>query len=263
MLFLPQWLEEHPKIIAIMKTKILFLIAALAFPIEEYAQTQLNKTIPLQKGQSVRMHFDYPELIRVSTWDGADIVMQGTVSINGGENDDAFVIENSVNGNVVNIDARIKDIKRLPQRVTIVRDGQKIMLHDKEELRKYQAEHGQGYNQMSFGPDIDIVLEIKVPKGAETRVEAVYGMVEVKSFSGPLTVDATYGGVDAALTERAVGEITAETNFGEIYTNLDVKFGGSDREKDFHTYVSAKPGSGPKYNLESKYGNVYIRKASN
>lgn len=245
-----------------MKTHILFLVITLTFPHTEYAQTLLNRTIPLQKGQSVRMYFDYPELIRVSTWEGSNIVVQGTVSINGGENDDAFVIDQTVEDNQVKISGRIRDIKRLPQRVTIVRDGQKVMLRDKEELRKYQQEHGQGYNQMSFGPDIDIVLDIKVPMGIETNIESVYGMVEIRSFAGPLAVESTYGGVDAALTERAVGEITAETNYGEIYTNLDIKFGSSPSDKDFHTFVTAKPGTGPRYNLESKYGNVYLRKSN-
>jgi hypothetical protein len=246
-----------------MKNKILIVVILLVCPAIVFAQTQLNKSIPFKQGQTIRMHFDYPELIRVSTYEGSDVIVQGTVSINGGENDDAFILENTVNGNTININAYIKDLKRLPQRVTIVRDGQKVMLRDKEELKKYQAEHGQGYNQMSFGPDIEIVLEIKVPKNAETRVESVYGMVEVKNFAGPLTVESTYGGVDASLAERSVGEITAETNYGEIYTNFDVKFGGNGTEKDFHTFVSAKPGSGPRYTLESKYGNVYIRKAVN
>jgi hypothetical protein len=77
-------------------------------------------------------------------------------------------------------------------------------------------------------------------------------------------LESTYGGVDAAVTEKAAGEITAETNYGEIFTNLDTKFGGPEsRNKDFHTYVTAKPGSGPHYSFESKYGNVYIRKATN
>jgi hypothetical protein len=97
-----------------------------------------------------------------------------------------------------------------------------------------------------------------------TRVEAEYGIVEVKSFTGPLTVESTYGGVDIAVNEKSVGEITAETNYGSIFSNLDVKFGGDQvREEDFHMVVSAKPGSGPRYSLESTYGNVYIRKAVN
>jgi hypothetical protein len=89
-------------------------------------------------------------------------------------------------------------------------------------------------------------------------------MVEVANFNGPLTVEATYGGVDASLVERSVGEVTAETNYGEIYTNFDTKFGGDHvKDKAFYTFVSAKPGQGPRYNFESKYGNVYLRKAGN
>jgi hypothetical protein len=239
----------------------IFFIAIVGIAWTGYGQTQINKSIPCQKGQVVKMHFDYPELIKISTWEGNEVVIQGVVSINNGENDDAFVLETGVNGNTINIDARIKDLQKLPQRVTVVRDGQKIMFKDKAELKKYQQEHGQGYQQMSFGADVEIVLEIKVPKNVDTRVESVYGMVEVKNFSGPLVVEATYGGVDAALAEKTVGEIIAETNYGEIFTNLDVKFSGDkyDRE-DFHTWVSAKPGVGPKYEFESKYGNVYIRK---
>jgi hypothetical protein len=115
---------------------------------------------------------------------------------------------------------------------------------------------------MSWGADMDIKLEIKVPRNVETRIESVYGMVEISNFAGPLTVEATYGGVDVAVAERSTGEIVAETNYGEIYSNLEVKFSGEpNRNKDFHTYVTAKPGSGPSYSFESKYGNVYLRKA--
>ena len=247
-----------------MKTQMLLVLVALVTPVKEYAQTQLNKTIPVKAGQNIRMRFDYPELVKVSTWDRNEIQVTGDISINNGENDDAFMFENTTNGNTVSLNASIRDIKHLPQRITIDRDGQKIIFKNKEELKKYQQEHGTSYNNMSWGADIDIQLEIKVPKNVETRIEAVYGMVEVKNFAGPLTVEATYGGVDVALSERAAGEITAETNYGEIFTNLDAKFSGDDfRNKDFHTYVTAKPGSGPKYILESKYGNVYIRKATN
>ncbi len=240
-----------------------FVMMVIVLPLTLVAQTKINETIPVQAGQKINMHFDYPEVVRVSTWDRNEISVQGTVSINGGENDDSFLFEHSTNGNTVNISSIIKDLKSLPQRITINRDGQKIMFKDKAEFKKYQEENGKTYSTMSWGADIDIQLEIKVPKNFNTRVESVYGMVEVKDFAGPLTVEATYGGVDASLVERNAGEIVAETNYGEIFTNLDAKFGGEGAQsRDFHTYVSAKPGNGPRYSFESKYGNVYIRKAN-
>jgi hypothetical protein len=246
-----------------MKTHFFLLTLALFISAKGYGQTKLDKTIPVQRGQSISLRFDYPELVKVSTWDRNEIQVTGDVSINNGENDDAFVLENSVNGNTIVINGSIPDIKRLPQRITIERDGQKIVFKDKAELKKYQQEHGTAYSNMNWGADLDIVLEIKVPKNVETRIESVYGMVEVRNFTAPLIVDATYGGVDVALAEKSAGEITAETNFGEIFTNLDTKFSGLTSDNDFHTQVKATPGTGPKYAFESKYGNVYIRKAVN
>lgn len=246
-----------------MKIKIAILVLAMVTPVKEYAQTVINKTIPVRSGEIISMHFDYSKTIRVSTWEGNEISIKGEVNINGGENDDAFILEDKRSGNTISIRSEIRDIKNLPQRITVVRDGQKMMFRDKAELQKYQSENGKGFNTMSWGPDIEVNLEIKVPRNVQTNITSVYGMVEVNNFSGPLTVDATYGGVDASLVERAIGEITAETNYGEIYTNFDVKFGGDKvTTKDFYTFVSAKPGQGPRYNFESKYGNVYLRKAN-
>lgn len=245
-----------------MKIHAIILVVALVTPIEEYAQTRLNRTIPLQAGQKIEMSFDYPEVIRVSTWEKNEILIQGTVSINGGENDDAFQLETQSDGKTLRLTSTIRDLKRLPERVTVIRDGQKMIFRDKAELRKYQEQHGQGYKMMSMGPDIEIHLEIKVPRNTETGITSVYGMVEILNFSGPLTVEATYGGVDASLSEKAVGELKAETNYGQIYTNLDVKFNGDNvSTKDFYTFVTARPGSGPSYSFESRYGNVYLRKA--
>ena len=246
-----------------MKLNLIFLITGFV-PGWLHAQTEITKTYPVQSGQSIVMHFDYPELVQVSTWDKNEISIQGTVAINAGEHDDAFTIENSVEGKNIMIRSQIEDLHNLPQRITLYRDGQKIIFRDKAGLKKFQQEHGGGYNSLSYGADIEIVLHVMVPANIPTRIESVYGMVEVKDFKGPLTVEATYGGVDAALSEKAVGEMVAETNYGQIFTNWDTKFGGEgSREEDFHTLVVVKPGTGPKYSLESKYGNVYIRKALN
>jgi hypothetical protein len=243
----------------------LIVLVALALPLASMAQTAINKTLPVQSGQSILMHFDYPELIKVSTWDKNEILITGSVSINSGENDDAFELITSTSGNTISIRNEIKNMKSLPHRITIIDGSNKMVFKNKEEFKKYENEHGKRkYDVQSWGVDMDILIEIKVPKNMDTKVECVYGMVEIKDFVGPLEVEATYGGVDAALVEKNVGEVVAETNYGDIFTNLDTKFGGeSSKNEAFHTLVSAKPGKGPKYIFDSKYGNVYLRKAPN
>lgn len=255
--------REHLSKYGNMKAIIATLIALAFVPACVFSQTPINKTLTVSAGQNILMHFDYPEMIRVTTWEKNEISIQGTVSINNGESDDAFELFTTSSGNTITIKNEIKNLKSLPQRYTIVDGNQKVTFKNRAELKKYQEQHGRQYDVMTCGVDMDIVLEIKVPRNIKTRVESVYGMVEIKDFAGPLDVEATYGGVDAALIERSAGLITAQTNYGEIYTNFDTKFGAGDRiHGDFHTNVSAKPGSGPAYSFESKYGNVYIRKAN-
>ena len=178
-----------------------------------YAQTKIDKTVPVAAGQKISMRFDYPELVKVSTWEKNEISIQGVVSINDGENDDAFVLEVRTEGSTVSVRNEIKNMDNLPHRITVNRDGQKIVFHTRADWRKYQDEHGRGHNTMSEGVDMDIELNIRVPRNTETFVESVYGIVEIKDFTGPLTVQATYGGVDASLAEPATGELIAGSKF--------------------------------------------------
>jgi len=245
-----------------MKTTTILLMALMGATYVA-AQTPVNKTIPVKPGQTLNVWFDYPELVKVSTWDKNEILITGEVSINGGESDNAFELITDNSGTVISIKNEIRNMKNLPHRVTVVIDGQKIRFRDKAEWKRYQEEHGVRANMVNMGVDMDIELEIKVPANMDTRIKSVYGMVEVRDFRAPLTVEATYGGVDAALSEQNVGELIAETNYGKIYSNLDFKPDKSNsREEDFHLYVAARLGNGPRCKLESQYGNVYLRKAS-
>lgn len=223
------------------------------------AQTPVTKSFAASTGQKILLRFDYPELIKVSTWEKNEISITGKVSINGGEHDNAFELIQTVSGNTIIIESHIQNIKDLPHRITIKRGEEKVTFKSKQEFEKYAAEHGRDFDYTSNGVDMDIILEIKVPRNVETKIEATYGMVEIRDFAGPLTVDATYGGVDVVIQPKTTGELIAETGFGQIYSNLDLNFSRGKFE-DFHTQVSIKPGTGPRYSFESKYGNVYLRK---
>ena len=117
-----------------MQGKSVILILALITPAKQYAQSSIDRTIPVRAGQTIDMHFDYPELIRVTTWDRNEISITGSVNINGGENDDAFRLESSFDGPVVKIRSEIKGLKDLPHRIVVTDGERKIMFKDKAEL---------------------------------------------------------------------------------------------------------------------------------
>lgn len=246
--------------------KTLFIIAFVCCCLPGFSQTKVEKTIPVRSGQKLELKFDYPELIKVQTWDKNEVLIKGSVSINRGENDNAFDLEIKNEGNMITVTSVLKDKENIPQRLVIKKGDEEYFFKAKDyndpEVQKFLEENGREYTYMSNGIIKEIELEIFVPKGMESRIEAKYGLVEVKGFDAPLTVDAKYGGVDATITARSTGELIARTRYGEILSNLDVKFDSDplDAGHDKWTEIHAKPGSGPRYALESKYGKVYLRK---
>jgi len=243
--------------------KNFLILISLGWVLVCNAQTSISKTIPVSAGQTLDFNFDYPNLIRVSSWNKNEISITGTVLINGGENDDAFQLTSMVSGDRISVKGEIPKIKDLPQRITVRRNGEKIVFKNKTEFEKYKNENGSGFDMTSWGHDVEIVLEVKVPMNMTTTIKSVYGIVEIKELnqSMPFTAMSTYGGVDAALNTAAIGELYATSDYGTIYSNLNTKFSGEGlKQRDFHTEVMAKPGRGAKYSFESKYGNVYLRK---
>jgi len=240
-----------------MKRLIIFVMTSFVGIIT--AQTTINKSFSTTKNQNISLKFDYPQLIKISTWDKDEVQISGTVNINDNENNDAFQIKESKNGNSLVIEGNISEIDKLPHQIMVHKGNEKLTFKTKEDYQQYSKANGVTFNTISNGVDINIELEIKIPKSLKTQIEAKYGLVEVKNFVGEISVDATYGGIDATIAEKNTGKLSAETYYGQIYSNLDAKFAGKDSD-DFHTLVNATFGNGPQYSLESKYGNIYLRK---
>lgn len=243
---------------------IKLFFALLLVSLVATGQTKVEKSIPAKTGQKLVLNFDYPEL-KIQTWEQNEILIKGTVSINNGENDNAFELEVMETGPEITITSIIKNKENLPRRIMIKKGDTEYFFKAKDvndpEVQKFLEENGREYTYMSNGIIKEINLEIFVPKNLETNVQAKYGLVEVKNFNGPLTLDAKYGGADVTIPINAVGEIMARSRYGEILTNLDVKFEQTAfRHDNDWTEIYAKPGSGPKYSLESKYGKLYLRK---
>ncbi len=223
------------------------------------AQTTVNRSYPVKSGQQVKLDFDYPKIVRVSTWDKNEVSVTAHVSINDGENDTAFALEDKTDEGILTIRNRIKNMKDLPHRYTVYEDGKKTVFRSRDDYREFANKTGNNHRITSDGVDMEITIEVKVPANTSTNINSTYGIVELVGFNAPATVNATYGGIDATVSEANTGKLQATTSYGQIYTNLDLKI--TDKtERDFFTSFTAEPGRGPAYILKSTYGKIYLRK---
>lgn len=246
--------------------KFLFSLLLLGWAGLGFAQTTpLNRSFALSKGQTVELSVDYPELVVISTSKGTEVVLGGSININGGQNNDAFVVETENESNRLRISTRIKDMDKLPRTYLRYSAGEKgnkeeFVFNSKEEWEAYQK-NNPGQKNVYYGNrlQIKIKLELKVPEGTTLLVKAKYGMVELRDFTGPISVEAPYGGIDVAMAAEKIGSITLTTKFGKIFTNQNLPI-VSATEKDFYTSITAGSGKGPVLDFNSTYGNIYFRK---
>lgn len=239
-----------------MKSICLWLFIAIG-PCFALAQTKITKSYPVIKGQTVDLHFDYPQIVHISTWNSNEIAVVATVKINNGEADRAFTLLEDTSAGKISISNKL-DMDLIPESYYIVDHGNKIRFSSRHDLDVYIS--GKGGTSLSTYQqrDIEIIIDIKIPANISTEVTSVYGMVEVQNFSGPIKVDAKYGGIDASVAEKAIGKLQLTTRYGKIYTNLNLQ-PTEKMEKNFFTSITASPGKGPDYVFNSSYGNIYLR----
>lgn len=249
--------------------KAILTLGFIAYSLAVIAQTKIEKTFPVQGARKIELAFEFPKLIQVHTWDKNEVLVKGSVSINRGEHDQAFQLLSSVESNVLRISAELKDKDNLPRRTIIKKGDQEYFFKAADAsdpaVQKFLEENGGDYTYMSNGIIQEITLEIFLPKGMECRIDAKFGLVEVTNFNAPLVVNAPFGGIDATIANSSTGQLRARTRFGEILTNLDANFKSADVDESRHdhwTEINANLGNGPAFDFESKFGKVYLRKAT-
>jgi len=250
-----------------MKTSLIILLI-LSSGFTAGAQTTVEKSFPIQSAKELSLEFDHPD-VNIQTWDKNEVLIKGTVSINNGENDAAFELQSSNEGGLLRISSLIKDKENLPRHIVIRKGEQEYYFKAKDfsdaEVQKFLADNGRDYSYMSSSVLITVNLQVFVPKNFKTSVDAKFGTVEFKQFDAPLRVTAKHGKVDATVPPD-VGELVVRSKHGEILSNLDIRFDERPMDRGKRgggpkwTEITARPGKGQSYFIESQFGTVYLRK---
>lgn len=244
-----------------------FIFLALFATTAGLAQTRIDKSVSVRAGQRLVLNVEYPN-VTLQTWDKPEVQVTGTASINRGEHDEAFYLDVASQGDAVTVTSMLKDKENIPERILIKRGDQEYFFktanyHDPE-VQKFLSENGGEYRYRSTGVHQDIALTVFVPRNTSVEVNAKHGLVEATAFEAPLKVTSKHGSIDITFAQPVKGSIVARCQYGEILTNLDVKFerasdGGKNGKR--WTEIGMATGPGPQYILESKYGNLYLRKS--
>lgn len=239
-------------------TTLILLILCTSFSLAQ----QIEKTYPLANSEKLSLKFEYPELVKVSTWDKQEVQIKAKVLINGQDGSDDFVItENRKSGQLTvssklnNLDAYkgnyVTHAGDMPkgESITVNRNGKTITV-------------GNSTKTYYQGTEIEIELEVFLPKNAEVQIEAKYGIVEVLSAPKELDILAKFGGADVKVNESDLKSLWVSTSWGQVFSDLTSKMniGGDDMlGKRMEVEIENSRGANS-VKVESEFGNVFLRK---
>jgi len=236
-----------------------------ALPWAAAAQTTVQQSYATNGIQQVHLGFKYPELITVTTYTGNEVKVTANVSINSGQHNDRFQFTESRQGSTLNVNSYIANYSTIPEVVVVGYGGRRYTFANTEAgrsaLAKFRAEHAAIEYTMN-DVDTDIKITVQVPEGLAVVVDAKFGLVELAGNFGDVKVKAIHGGVDASFASGRGHNLQARTKFGSIYTNLNLGFSPSDSPAgpgEWEVITSSLNGGGRSMELESKFGNLYLR----
>ena len=258
---------------------LLFLNATI------YAQRNIDEVHSVSGIDQISMDFMRANVeLKKSTDD--QLHVEGKVSINRGENNEAFDLKINQSGKILSITSDIKDMDKLPRYVTIYKNGREYYFRmaagedfDWSMIPDSLRTSKQGWT--SQGILSDISLTISVPEGLSLEVESTYGNLRLSDVKNDMNIENTYGHIEAKFTEvpancvlesvysfvdvsipsSAKGDLKLKTNYGDIYSNvnLEVDKGASKWAAFENSVVAALNGGGPTLDLTATYNNIYLR----
>jgi len=221
-----------------------------------FAQRIIEKTYKTSRDQPVLLQFGFPK-VKISSWNREEIYVKATVNINDNRQNDRFELLNqTINGQLMITDTI--DFKHIDQQYYIEVDGIKKHFESKKDFENYKDVHKDEKISSYTTNNINIEIEVVLPVKDYIKVRSKFGLVEVRNYTGPLTVQTEFGKIDARLKESGVGKIKLTNRFGKIYSDFDLK-PVEKEERSFYTSITAVPGKGAAYDLSSKFGNIYLR----
>ncbi len=220
------------------------------------AQRVIEKNYKTAKEQPVLLQFGYPN-VKVSSWNKDEIYIKATVNISDNKNNDRFELKDDIVAGQLRIRDSV-DLKNIDPQYFVEINGVKKQFETKADFENYKAAHKGEKIAAYSSTGVDVQIEIMLPAQDLITIQSKFGLVEVQSYSGPLTVQTEYGKIDATLKETHVGKITLTNHYGKIYSDFDLK-PVEKEDKAFYTSLTALPGKGLAYQLSSKFGNIYLR----
>ncbi|GAB3306231.1 DUF4097 family beta strand repeat-containing protein [Hymenobacter tenuis] len=217
-----------------------------------YAQKVLEQKATLSSGQRLNLELKHATSIKMHPASGSEMVLRATVTINGGQLNEAVTLTSNKSSDGFTITSILDEKMVQSSQATNCPDGQGVSRWG-----------GNWNNGKSNGGGICLKVEVDVavPAGVSVRVNTISGNIEVNGLTAPLDAKSISGFVDVSWPPQKGADVAFKTITGEVYTDQEIAFANRKENPIVGYQLRGTLGSsGPAVRLESVSGDVYFRK---
>ena len=266
---------------------IIGFVGILLISASIYAQREIDETRSIANSiDRLKIDGEWGNITLKKSQDN-QLRLEGTAMINKGENDDAFEYSWEVKNNTLYFQADIPNLESLPKYVSYEKNGQKFYERISDggsfDWKDIDLEDKDGYRQMNVGVLVDVDLVIYVPSslfidgsmgygnmmldgiGNDCTLKNTYGHILATfnrdNIPKQCTLKSTYSFVDVSLASDLQLDLSLETDYGEIYSDVNfVQDLDSSVDEMYHNkIVGTLNNGGNDLQLAATYNNIYLR----
>jgi hypothetical protein len=223
------------------------LVLILVLPFSLYAQRNVEKRASIEPNQAVNLEFEFADKIDIKTWNNKEVLVKVSVNINDNEDNDAFNLTVDENSSGITFESEIEDMDKLQRRY------RKIVT----------KEDGTTETHEYCSIDFDLFFEVFLPPDIPLSINTISGDIEIGKYQGELDVKTISGFIDLSLDSQKKADLEMSTISGEIYSNMDLDFGGKKPGLPHvgGTKIEASLNSGgTDIELKTISGDIFLRK---
>ncbi|MEM7103364.1 MAG: DUF4097 family beta strand repeat-containing protein [Bacteroidota bacterium] len=258
-----------------MKRAIIIVALGLTYALS-FGQ-EVQKSFNIGSTKKVSVTADYPS-VTIHQGSGSEMKVTGTFLFNGIPANDAVTFSWNSSTGTLNIESDIKKWEKLSEEER----AKQIDKLDCEEIKEmWKKQKSNKYGGWNFEAEVAIWLPSTV---SSLEVKSTYGGITIEKAPKNTDVFNTYGPIEASaansfdsyklistyssVTLNMPGsgktDISLQSNYGEIYTDLDFDINSEEStNKAYKTIIVGSLNNGGNSHIElcSDYSNVYLKKS--
>lgn len=199
--------------------------------------TIVKETVQVTGQERLDLEFTFASDITFKTWDKNEVVVEVSVEINDGEDNDIFSLSTDKSESTIYFEM------------------------DKDMWKKLEKDDDDKWNNCNYTTKLDYTVYL--PKGLIVKSNTISGDYAFEYYGQRMELKTISGAIDVTVPSAEGLDFKAKTISGEVYSDIEIEY--PDGKAGLRQIVGQKfrgriNRGGEESNFETISGNIYLRK---